>query len=61
MTWNINIMGHDSLTGDEKIAYEKNLVEKARAFSADLKSVDGGVVNAASAVTNTTGSVDLLN
>ena len=65
MTWTININGHDDLAGDEKVAYENAIVEKARAFAAELvadaESRDGGGhVTIASVTTNTTGSVNLL-
>lgn len=59
MTWNINISGHDDLTGDEKVAYEEAVVEKARALVADLAEADGGHVSSATASTNTTGAVNL--
>ncbi len=65
MTWTININGHDDLTGDEKVAYEEAIVEKARVFAAELvadaEARDGaGHVTNATATTNTTGSVNVL-
>lgn len=60
MTWNININGHDDLTGDEKVAYEEAVVEKAKALAAELAAASGGHVTSAAANTNTTGSVNLL-
>lgn len=65
MTWTINIGGHDDLTGDEKVAYEEAIVQKAKAFAAELvadaEARDGaGHVSTAAATTNTTGSVNLL-
>lgn len=60
MTWTINIYGHDDLTGDEKVAYEEAVVEKAKALAAELVEAAGGHVSGATAVTNTTGSVNLL-
>ncbi len=59
MTWTINMSGHDDLSGDEKVAYEEGLVEKARALADELATATGGRVTSAVAVTNTTGSVDL--
>ena len=59
MTWTVNISGHDDLTGDEKVAYEEAIVEKARALAAELGEAEGGHVTSATATTNTTGSVDL--
>jgi len=60
MTYTINITGHDDLAGDEKIAYENAVVEKAKALAAELSAATGGHVSTAMAVTNTTGSVNLL-
>lgn len=62
MTWTINIMGHDDLAGDAKVAYEEAVVAKARALAAELAAIDGisGHVATAMVVTNTTGSVNLL-
>lgn len=60
MTWTINITGHDDLTGDEKVAYENEVVEAARNLAASLKEKEGGHVSMASCTTNTTGSVNLL-
>jgi hypothetical protein len=59
MTWTINVTGHDDLTGDEKAAYEQDVVDKAKALVAELAAKDGGHVSAAQATTNTTGSVNL--
>lgn len=61
MTFTVSINGHDDLNGDEKAAYENGLIEKARQFASDLASQDGGRVTTAVAVTNTTGSVNLLD
>lgn len=60
MTFTVNISGHDDLTGDEKVAYEEGLVEKARALVEELAQTDGGRVTTAQATTNTTGTVNLL-
>jgi len=60
VTWNINISGHDDLTGDEKVAYEESIVEEARALVAEIAEATGGHVTVESATTNTTGSVSLL-
>jgi hypothetical protein len=60
MTWTVNINGHDNLSGDEKVAYENAMIEKARALAEELAAAEGGVVSTASATTNTTGSVNLL-
>jgi hypothetical protein len=59
MTWTINITGHDDLAGDEKIAYEEELVAKAREL-VQFASKEGGRVSSAMCTTNTTGSVNLL-
>jgi hypothetical protein len=61
VTWTINIGGHDDLTGDEKIAYEEDVVAKAKALAQELAGKEGGHVSSASATTNTTGSVNLLS
>lgn len=60
MTWTISIYGHDDLTGDEKEAYEKEVVEAARDLATTLKDKAGGVVSSASCSTNTTGVVNLM-
>lgn len=60
MTWTIDIMGHDDLSGDEKVAYEEAVVERAKALAAELVAAEGGHVINAVCVTNTTGSVNLL-
>lgn len=59
MTFTINILGHDDLSGVAKEVYENEVVEKARALVDELKS-DGNVTTA-TVVTNTTGSVNLLS
>lgn len=59
MTWTININGHDDLTGDEKEAYEQDVVAKAKALVQELAAKEGGHVTSASATTNTTGAVNL--
>lgn len=59
MTWTVNLSGHDDLTGDEKIAYEEAVVEKARALAAEIAGWEGGHVTTATATTNTTGSVNV--
>lgn len=60
MTWSISLTGHDDLSGDEKVAYEEAVVEKARALAAELSEAKGGHISSATATTNTTGSVNLL-
>lgn len=60
MTWTVLINGHDDLTGDEKVAYENEVVDAARALAQTLKGKTGGHVTSASCSTNTTGSVNLL-
>lgn len=64
MTWTVNINGHDSYGPGVKGAYEDEIVARAKAFVKELAGLgngDGeGVVTSAIAVTNTTGSVDLL-
>lgn len=60
MTWSININGHDDLTGDEKVAYEEAVVEKAKALVAELAAAAGGHITTATSNTNSTGSVNLL-
>lgn len=60
MTWTISINGHDDLSGEEKIAFENEIVEKARSLAMNLKDMQGGQVTSASCNTNTTGSVNLL-
>jgi hypothetical protein len=59
MTWTINVQGHDDLSGEEKAKLEENIVEEARAFVQSLVE-EGNRVSTATAVTNTTGSVNLL-
>ncbi len=61
MTWTVNLSGHDDLTGDEKAAFENGLVETFRNLAAELAGTEGCNVTSASAVTNTTGSVNLLS
>lgn len=60
MTWTIQITGHDDLSGDEKVAYENEVVEAARNLATSLKEKEGGHVSSAMCTTNTTGSVNLL-
>lgn len=60
MTWSININGHDDLTGEEKEALERVIVGEATRLVHSLKVQEGNQVSSAMAVTNTTGSVNLL-
>lgn len=60
MTWTINIMGHDELTGDEKAALEAVIVGEAMGLFHTLKAQQGNTITTATATTNTTGSVNLL-
>lgn len=60
MTWNINITGHDDLTGEEKANLENIIVGEAKALAHSLKALEGNNVVSAGASTNTTGSVNLL-
>lgn len=60
MTWMISINGHDDLTGEEKIAFENEIVAKARSLVMNLKDMQGGHVTSAGCDTNTTGTVNLL-
>jgi hypothetical protein len=60
MTWTVNLNGHDNLSGDEKVAFEEGLVQKTRDLIETLKQQDGSVVSIATVMTNTTGSVNLL-
>jgi hypothetical protein len=61
MTWTVNINGHDDLSGDEKEALERVIVGESMALVESLKAQNGNNITSASVVTNTTGSVDLLN
>jgi len=60
MTWNVNINGHDNLTGEEKEQFEKGLVDEMKALVDRLKTTEGVVVSSGMTTTNTTGSVNLL-
>lgn len=60
MTWTINLMGHDDLSSDEKIALENSIVEEAAALTKSLESKEGLKLTSATVVTNTHGSVNLL-
>jgi hypothetical protein len=60
MTWNINLSGHDDLTGDEKAKLEEIIVGEAKALAHSLKAQEGNRITSAVANTNTTGSVNLL-
>lgn len=60
VTCTVNLTGNNDLTDAEKSAFENSVVDKARAFAADLATETGGTVSSALAVTNTTGSVNLL-
>ncbi len=60
MTWTINLMGHDDLSSDEKIALENQIVEEATALAKSLEAKDGIRLTSATVVTNTHGSVNIL-
>ena len=60
MTWSINLQGHDDLTGEEKAKLEEVIVGEAKALVHSLVAQEGNRVSTAVAVTNTTGSVNLL-
>lgn len=64
MTWTINISGTDDLTGDEKIAYETELVETVKTtlapLVAELAAKEGGRLIGAKVYTNTSGEVNLM-
>lgn len=60
MTWLISISGHDELTGEEKIAFENEVVAKARGLATNLRDMQGGRIAVATCTTNTTGPVNLL-
>ena len=60
MTWNINIMGHDDLSGEEKEKLENVIVGEAKALVHSLRAQEGINVTSAGATTNTTGPVNLL-
>lgn len=60
MTWSIQLNGHDDLSDEEKEELEKMLVDEARDFAGSLVGLEGNKVTSAVAVTNTTGSVNLL-
>lgn len=60
MTWSINLSGHDDLTDEEKEDLEKMIVDEAKDFAGSLVGLEGNKVTSAVAVTNTTGSVNLL-
>lgn len=59
MTWTINLNGHDNLSGDEKITFEENLVEKVRDLVNDLIGIENCVVTTGFVSTNSTGTVNL--
>lgn len=60
MTWTINMGGHDELGGEEKVAAENDILEKAKALAQELEEMAGNRVSHATIVTNTHGSVNLL-
>jgi hypothetical protein len=60
MTWNINISGHDDLTGEDKEALENIIVGEATGLFHSLKAQEGNKITTANVTTNTTGSVNLL-
>lgn len=60
MTWTVSLNGHDDLSGDEKIAFEENLVEKVKTLAEELKTTKGCAVTSGYVSTNTTGTVDLM-
>lgn len=59
MTWNINLMGHDDLSGEEKEALENVIVGEATALYHSLEAQNGIKISSAQVVTNTTGTVNL--
>jgi hypothetical protein len=60
MTWSISLSGHDDLSGEEKAKLEEIIVGEAKALAHSLAAQEGNRVTMASASTNTTGSVNLL-
>lgn len=60
MTWIVNLMGHDDLSGEEKEAFENGLVDKVKNLVDELKGTESCNVISGSVTTNTTGSVNLL-
>ena len=60
MTFTVNITGHDDLEAELKEAFENGLVAKAKQLVDDAKQ-EGVTISSATATTNTTGSVDLLD
>lgn len=61
MTWTINLNGHDDLPEEAKKQFEEELVDSVWQFVGELKNMEGVNVTSAMVVTNTTGSVDVLN
>jgi hypothetical protein len=60
MTWNVNLNGHDDLSGEDKEKFEQGLVETIQSLADDLAAKDGVNVTQALVATNTTGQVNLL-
>jgi hypothetical protein len=60
MTWSITLNGHDDLTGEEKAKLEEIIVGEAKTLAHSLAAQEGNRVSTATVVTNTTGSVNLL-
>lgn len=61
MTWTVNLNGHDDLPEEAKKQFEEELVDSVWQFVGELKNMEGVNVTSATVVTNTTGSVDVLN
>ena len=61
MTWTVNLSGHDDLPEEAKKQFEEELVDSVWQFVGELKNMEGVNVTSAMVVTNTTGSVDVLN
>jgi hypothetical protein len=61
MTWTVNLNGHDDLPEEAKKQFEEELVDSVWQFVGELKNMEGVNVTSAMVVTNTTGSVDVLN
>lgn len=55
MTYVISISGSESLQGDEKTAFEQDVIDKSRAFVGSLTGIISATVS-----TNTQGSTNLV-
>ena len=61
MTWNVNISGHDDLSGEEKEKLENVIVGEIKALVHSLMAQEGCRLTTATVNTNTTGVVNILD